>query len=258
MNLQTAWDKSGWTINVELGIKFAPPKSTRLRCMTHCPLFPVCGHHSVNWLQRPSDSPCLQVTSRGALLQCHHHLGVADSCLVSWQHKLGSFPSWRKDNCSRTQCLHQRWKEQSIVQNAKVSIVNIWCEIVIPLLECVPSDNIMTDSLGHSGLYRRETTVMCWHCFSPNGINCNLTHSLISVQRVQKQFNDLLQTWVSCHSSAGKDDRHGQILMVQMLDTVLNTFQVLRTRASTVHALHVFLTFVPWLTPSAASSRWNK
>ena len=106
--------------NARVGRDF-PAKLARLRCMH----FPVCAHHSVNWLQRPSDSPCLQVTRRGALLQCHHYLGAADSCLVSWQHKLGSFPSWRKDNCSRTQCLHQCWKEQSIVQHAKISIAQI-------------------------------------------------------------------------------------------------------------------------------------
>ena len=106
--------------NAKVGRDF-PAKLTRLRCMH----FPVCAHHLVNWLQCPSDSPCQQVTHREALLQCHHRLGVADSCLVSWQHKLGSFPSWRKDNCSRTQCLHQRWKEQSIVQHAKISIANI-------------------------------------------------------------------------------------------------------------------------------------
>ena len=75
--------------DVELGIHFALPKMTRLRCMH----FPVCALHSVNWLQCPSDSPCLQVTHREALLQCHHHLGVADFHLLSWQHKLGSFPS---------------------------------------------------------------------------------------------------------------------------------------------------------------------
>ena len=54
--------------NARVGRDF-PAKLTRLRCLTH---FPVCAHHSVNWLQCPSDSPCLQVTHREALLQCHH------------------------------------------------------------------------------------------------------------------------------------------------------------------------------------------
>ena len=94
-----------------------PYNLRRLRCMRGKMHFPVCAHHLVNWLQCPSVSPCLQVNHKDALLECLHHLGVSDSCLYSWLHKLGSSPSqWQdscKDSCSLSQSLHL-WKEQSI------------------------------------------------------------------------------------------------------------------------------------------------